>query len=302
MKWMLTLCLTTLLFANEPMQKANAMRLIVNEAEQIIIPQALKEVLKQVNLEPKDDKIETLIEGVHRTWLRKPGQERWHLPYMSIEDRPALMQNFQKLGMIDEIRPTQNQYDYALVLGCAIPCIKQRLAHLARLWNEGVRFRQIVFLTSDRPLDADYETQESLLDDIPSSLPMSPLCESEALPTTEAEAMMFYYRHALLPPEFKALALQVVVAKTSDVISSVKLRPNRGDTALAWFKYKPKPGHVLAISSQPHVGYEFAVLRHVLPPSFALDVVGNKTTVENNPAIFLDTLARWMFVEVCEFD
>jgi len=286
---------------SEHLQRADAMHLIVNEAQQIVIPEPLGEVFKHVGLKPKDSQIQTIISSVQKTWLRKPGLERWHLPFMTIDNKPALMENFRKLGMVDEIRPTRKNYDYALVLGCAVPRMKLRLAYLVRLWNEGIRFKQIVFLTADRPLDPNYEDKESLLYDVPEALPLAPISDHEALPKTEAEAMAFYYRMSVLPPELKSLPLQIVVAQTRELLSNAKVRPNRGDTVLSWFKYKPRPGTVLAVSNQPHVGYEFSVLRHVLPPSFSLDVVGEKS-IQDNPAIFLDTIARWMFVEVCEFD
>lgn len=305
MRWAFVFTAPAMLLAadlSSPLQKADAMHLIVNQAQEIVIPKPLQDILKQVGLKPKDGQIESLIASVQKTWLRKPSQERWQLPFMTIENGPALTENFRKLGMIDEIRPTKKIYDYALVLGCAVPRLKRRLSHLISLWNEGIRFKQIVFLTADRPLDSSYESRESLLCNTPENLPLAPLSDGEELPKTEAEAMAFYYRMGLLPPELKALPLQIVVAKTCEITSSAKMRPNRGDTVLSWFKYKPRPGSVLAISNQPHVGYEFSILRHVLPPSFSLDVVGERTIIEDNPAIFLDTIARWMFVEVCEFD
>lgn len=281
--------------------RANAMRLIVDSAQNIVIPDALNNIFKELGIE-RSEKIPPLIAAVQSKWLRKSGQERWQMPVITIEHQTELSSNFRELGLIDEIYPLSKQYNYALVLGCSVPKVKLRLAHLVKLWNEGIRFKQIVFLTADRALDPSYEGKEAILYDMPEALPLNASATTKHLPKTESEAMAFYYQNCSLPAGLKALPLQVVTAQTNKNALGIKHRPNTGDTVVSWFKYKPRPGKVLAISSQPYVGYQFSILRHILPPSFDLEVVGEKVSSKVNPAIFLDTIARWMFVEICEYD
>lgn len=302
MRYLFALAAAFSLYAESlPQQTADNMHLVVTPTQKIELPPALSRILERFHIK-NDGKIQSIIPEVQNKWVRPSGQERWHLPYLSVAHEEELYKDFRELGLMDEILPTKKHYDYAVVLGAAVPRIKLRLAHLVRLWNQGVRFKQIVFLTADRPLDPEFEEGKPLLYDMPPELPLSPDACSATLPKTEAEALAFFYHNCSLPPKLKALPLQIVTAKTTAAATIGKHRPNTGDTVAAWFNYKPRPGSVLAISNQPFVGYQFSVMRHVLPPYFDLEVVGEKCGDDYNPAVLLDTIARWMFVEVCEFD
>lgn len=283
------------------LQKADQMHLVVDTADHIAIPKPLSDTFDQLGIK-HDGKIQGIVTAAQKKWLRKKGQERWNIPPIAIQDKARFIRNCRSLGLIDEISPTKKHYEYCVVLGAAVPGIKVRLAHLMKLWNNGVRFNQLIFLTSERTLDLAYEGQKTLLYSMPDQIVISPLAAEMSMPQTEAEAMAFYYQNSHLPQDLKSLPLKIITTKSREILPYTKRRATSGDTVLSWLESRPKPGAVLAISSQPFVGYQFAILRHVLPKSFALDVVGPETSRETNPGIFLDTIARWMFAETCEFD
>ena len=54
------------------------------------------------------------------------------------------------------------------------------------------------------------------------------------------------------------------------------------------------PGNILAISNQPYVGYQNAVLQNLLPNTFGIETVGKSASPNIKITTALDTLARWL--------
>ncbi len=50
-------------------------------------------------------------------------------------------------------KPFYKMYDKALILGATTSRMQTRLDYLKQLWEDGIRFNELVWLTSDRPLD-----------------------------------------------------------------------------------------------------------------------------------------------------
>ena len=73
-------------------------------------------------------------------------------------------------------------------------------------------------------------------------------------------------------------------------------RPDTAATVCDWRATDPKPGTVLAISTQPFVGYQHAVLKSLLPPEFVLETIGPETEIYPL-ALYLDNFAKWMLYE-----
>jgi len=237
-------------------------------------PPALQSLLNRFGIEATQSK-ESIVRETQRLWLRKSGQERWDLPTFESSDREGLLIDLRSLGYIDETPPLKKSYDYCLFLGAAIPSMEKRLEYLGDLWNRGVRFNQLVFLASDRPLSQKGD---------------------QTLPNenykNEMEALVFLFKNSSLPCELKNLPLKTVVA-TRDIG-----RANTADTVRAWLEINPTPGSALAISTQPHVKYQEAVLLSILPNTFSVETVGPGAPNSLNLAVALDACARTLYVKL----
>ena len=86
-------------------------------------------------------------------WLRKSGQERWEIAELSSNQRLLVFNWAKEQGLFDPWKPLCASYDKALIFGATTPRMKMRLDNLKQLWEEGIRFKEIVWLTGDRPLD-----------------------------------------------------------------------------------------------------------------------------------------------------
>ena len=74
-------------------------------------------------------------------------------------------------------------------------------------------------------------------------------------------------------------------------------RANTEDTLRHWLTTDPIPGTCLAVSSQPFVGYQHSVARTVLPVNFEIETVGDISAEDEPLAVYLDTVARWLYQE-----
>lgn len=235
---------------------------------------ALESLLSRFGIEANQP-LEGIVDDTQRLWLRKPGQERWDLPDFPPGDRVGLVRDLCNYGFIEEVRPAQTSYTYSIILGATIPSMQKRIEYLGTLWNRGVRFERLVFLASNRELCLKGDR----------TLP------NESF-KNEMEALLYLFKNSSLPKELKELPLDVVLAKR-DVG-----RPNTADTVRAWLEKSPSPGCALAISSQPHVQYQAAVLRGLLPKAIPIETVGPEASQELNIGVALDACARTLYAEL----
>lgn len=234
----------------------------------------LQRLLERFNIEATQSREEILSE-VQQLWLRKFGQERWELPAYSPDDHADIVDDLFAMGYIGEIGPQKKYYDYCLVLGATIPSMKKRLEYLGDLWWRGVRFTHLVFLASNRPISQKGDrmaANESFRD--------------------EMEALIFLYENSALPRELKEVPVKIALAKRN------MGRANTTDTLAAWLAENPSPGSALAISTQPHVKYQEAVLCGLLPEEFSVEVVGSRASEEMNLASALDAYARTLYTKL----
>ncbi len=245
--------------------------------------------------------LDAIVATTQATLLRKPGTERWQMEEKWEQKADVLRPLFIKLGCIDEIKPSQTTYDYALILGAILPTVRIRLAYTIALWNAGIRFKHLIFLSGARDLDPTLESEQELLNG-PKSFPAQKNWSlTQDLPTTEAEMMQMVYDQAALPDSLKKIPLTIINAPKH----ANGARPTTGDTANSWLEKNPQPGSVLAISNQPFVGYQHAVLLTLLPKSFVVETVGDHafdTTnldvlADTKMGVLLDNLARWLYQE-----
>jgi len=201
------------------------------------------------------------LETVQRLWIQQ-GKERWQFENKYEELREVVWPLFVEMGMVNEIKPARARYETVLVLGALLSTVESRVDYLI---DCGVAFDQLVFLTGERPLlDSEKKKLPGLL--------------------TESEMVKWVYEQSNLPKSIPALFI--------DVPMKGEIRPNTLDTIRAWLQTNPHPETCLAISSQPFVHYQEAVLNRWVP--FPVEVVGHALIGTRTVALMLDTLAREM--------
>ncbi|MGB1272558.1 MAG: hypothetical protein ACPG5T_10835 [Endozoicomonas sp.] len=223
-------------------------------------------------------------------WRRKPGQERWEVPDLNITrtTRQNAFQLLEKLGMVQEILPTRNQYQYALLLGATVPRMQRRLNELLKLWQQGIRFEQLVFLVGQRPLqpDIDLPTQFTLR-------AINNAADVNSLPATETEGAKMIYSATLLPNDLKRIPVLFVDTPRYWRENGWQ-RPNTRDTLKQWVSSKPIPGSTLVLSDQPHSHYQKEVVRQELPDGFSVDLAAHQADPDARLVLYLDALALWL--------
>jgi|SRR5579862_986557 len=241
-----------------------------------IDPTALSELTSALGI-PQDANI---VDETQKRWLRRPDQERWELAELSADQRQIVLHWATEQGFFSAWRPFYNTYDKALILGATTSRMQMRLDYLKKLWEEGVRFREVVWLTGDRPLD---NRVDGLLD----------RCSNES------QAARILWEEADLPDEMLHLSV-VFIAVPMKMQGGLLKRPDTKDTIVAWLAMAPEPCRAVFISDQPFCGYQFAVINACLPDAFQFDLVGSGVKASSHPsaaAITLDSIARWIYTE-----
>lgn len=241
-----------------------------------IDPAALNELAAALDIPSDAD----LIAETQKRWLRKPGQERWEIMELSPSQRSYVLDWAARQGLFEPWKPLHQSYDKALILGATTSRMQMRLDFLKKFWEEGVRFQEIVWLTGDRPLD---HRADGLTD----------RCKNES------EAARILWDETDLPTEMRSLSVSFIAVPMKQEGSSLK-RPNTEDTIAAWLQTAPNPCSALFVSDQPFCGYQFAVVKAILPEQYAFDLVGQGADPMSHPlaaAITLDSIARWIYQE-----
>ncbi len=217
-----------------------------------------------------------IIAETQKRWLRKAG-ERWEMAELSDEQKQTVLDWATEQGMFSSEKPCRSSYDKALILGATTSRMKKRLNYLKELWEEGVRFREIVWLTGDRPLDSRVDDFLDRIDN-------------------ESQAAHLLWEETDLPEEMRNLPVVFIAAPMKREGDTLK-RPNTEDTLIAWLEKKPGPHTALFISDQPFCGYQFAVIDTCLPDYISFDVAGKGTEGTPSAAVTLDSLARRIYQE-----
>jgi hypothetical protein len=245
--------------------------------------------------------LDDIVAHTQVSWLRKPGQERWDMQDMSVENLAGVNDQLRACGCIGEIKPALKQYDYVLVMGALASRMRTRIAYALQLWQSGVRFKKMIFLGGERPRNTDLETEDQILG---TNLNYNPLVKKQnwqfdgELPKTEFEIMQILFDQAELPADFSQNVELVWVNAPMKLNNQGQLvRPTTGDTVNAWLELKPELGTCLVVTNNPYVGYQDSVARTLLPANFKVETVGHKDADEFNLAVYLDNLARWLHQE-----
>ncbi|OGB97316.1 hypothetical protein A3F06_00005 [candidate division TM6 bacterium RIFCSPHIGHO2_12_FULL_36_22] len=226
-----------------------------------------------------DGSLEEIVKQTQKEWLRAPDKERQDMDELVLKNGKQVLSALKQLGFINQVDPKNTTYDYVLFMGATVPSMKDRLDYLLELWKKGIRFEHLIFLVGERPLTVKMDGYDAL--------------EHSA---TEFEAMRYMYNHADLPLGFKESIRSVVFIDAPMNLGNK--RPTTGDTIKYWLLTDPQPGNCLVISRNPHIKYQDAVVRELLPSGFAIETTGRMTLLNQNIAVILDAVARWLYQEL----
>ena len=236
-------------------------------------PEALRELASYLGIPPEAD----LVVETQKRWLRKPTQERWEMAELSEEERAFVLNWGITQHLFDDWKPNSDTFDQALILGATTGRMEMRLNYLKTLWEEGTRFREIVWLTGDRPLDPR-------IDDLTDRS------------SNESEAAHILWDESDLPEEMRNLPVLFVAVP----MFPEGRRPNTYDTLIAWLEEVERPCKALFISDQPFCGYQLAIVQSTLPETFDFDLVGKGIDPMLYPTaatVTLDSIARMLYQE-----
>ena len=183
----------------------------------------------------------------------------------------------RQMGLLDAKMPSLTHYDYGVCLGSFLDGVRMRLAMLVDLWQKGIHFDTLVFLTGERDLRSGVGQIESL-DQLcnPSKSPL-PFKKGWKLPegapyATEYDMVRLVWEQVELPDEMaKALTDKVIFV---NALRGDKPRVTTSDTYITWLKqHLPKPGTIVAPSHPLVWTHQDLVGKNVLGESFTLDTI-----------------------------
>ncbi len=261
--WLITCCLPFCAWGANVDRSA-----LLIQSDRSLSP-TLTELLSLLDV-PHDSTLNSVVEQTQKRWLQT-GKERWQLDELYAEQYPKCFALLRDLGCVDALNAKSNTYDYALLFGGFAKRVQQRIDHLILQWNRGVRFKEIVFLTGERYLDPDVEADLLHL-------------------KTETAMLCFLWVQTPMPADLKNVPITLIDAPRQN-----DRRPNTQDTLVCWLQTNPKAGSCLAVSTQPMLGYQDAVARTILPSCFELETIGTAADEKMLFALYLDSLARWLY-------
>jgi hypothetical protein len=226
--------------------------------------------------------------------MAKKAQEAWplippHLNYETMNDKMDTVKPLvKKLGFIDPIDFTsQKDYTYALVFSGHIDATCARIKYLVDLWKRGIRFENIIVLTSQRDL-------HPIKWDSLSAFSLKKGDKEVENRTTEYDLLKILYDHLDLPQEFKKIPVSFVSIPKKDFDFTY-----HEDQVKAWLVTNPKPGACLVVTNQPYVPALNNMLHNLLPRDFdIIDVVGYSVgTKHDSVSMWLGALSWWLYEE-----
>ena len=242
---------------------------------------------------PHKKEFDSIVDATQR-WRRKPDQERWEVADLKLsnEQKKKVMGYLEALGLINQLKPDRTHFDYALVLGGTAPRMKGRFQHLIKLWNEGVRFNQIIFLSGQRPTLDDIDQTEMLVADVIGS-DASEDKKRKARPVTEKEAAEMVYMSTEMPEAMRNIKVDFFSTDRFWLVDRWQ-RGNTRDSIKNWAASHPKPGSALIVSNQPHLLYQQEVIRQELPKGFTTEATAQQSNTDGQLIMYLDALALWL--------
>lgn len=271
--------------------------MLVDEHGNVINP--VLDLLKILNVQ-HDGTLNDIVTKTQKLWIRSVGSELWDVKDKYHGQADMIIPLLKKIGCLDAVYPQQKEYDYLLFLGASLWTLRLRLASVIQWWKNGVRFKKIVFLTGQRFLDPALEPKDALLNIEGKILPNRANWKApEFLPIMETDMMKMVYDQVEVPTDMRdKVEIEIIDSPQRTLPNGKKGRPITDDTITSWLATNPSPGNCLAVSNQPHLWRQHAVLRTLIPKEFSIESAGGGVSgAEINISSFLDTIARWLYQE-----
>jgi hypothetical protein len=204
---------------------------------------------------------------------RSSKQERWELKDNSAWNKAQILEDFEELDLVKAIRPQKDNYETAVLLGAIGPRMQTRIDYLIDLWDEGIRFKRIVFLTGNRDIGTI---------DMPSKPGHS---------KNETDLFKLLWRRAEKPKAFEKIPTLWIDAPKIKQPDGSLTRPTTLSTLNAWAQQENlEHQDILAISNQPFVQYQQCVLANHLPKNTRIETVGATADNDTPISVYLDAL------------
>ncbi|WP_010298034.1 hypothetical protein [Candidatus Odyssella thessalonicensis] len=267
---------------------------------------ALREIFKIIQLPAAGD-IFTFSTLAQQHLLRPAGLWRWEVGASPYEDKASqLMPLLEKMGLRGPQQPIQQKYQTIFIHGTIFFNLRPRLKFLDALWEQGLRADDIILVAGQRPLNPEVETGTALFDQAHCPYPFAPGWQPPAhMPANQTEVGRLVWDQIILNRYLREQKLTVLtVPDPLDASTGQKRHANTGDTIWHWLKSSTSVRSCLAISNNPFIGYQDAVLREVMAeqkimvPSPACETAGAAANADVGLSIYLDSLARWLYSEV----
>lgn len=252
----------------------------------------------------------TCLKETQTQWVAvvqgRNGKERRDLVDLPQFDsiKPRVIQIIEEFGLLNNQPPLQKHYDYAVCLGAFMETARSRLAYLIQAWKNGVRFDELIFLGSHRPLrngPGQIEEFRRLCDPTQSTTPFRsdwcPPQESEIVYKTEHDMHLLIWEQADIPDDMRQhLKGRVVFVNTPDPDSGI--RASTYDTYRFWIENNsPSPGSILAASSPGIWCYQHLSGLNAVGERYQLETFAPRfeNKEELTVIVILDTMAKCIY-------
>jgi hypothetical protein len=246
-----------------------------------------------------DGSLATIITATQKEqpegFLRPKDKERWQVTSYLTAKEDKIRAQCLTLSMIKEIKPLDYNYEYLLLFGGTLEGVRTRVAFLSKLWHRGVRFKKIIVLTGQRLLDPVIESPQELTNAHNLILSIKPNWQLKNSPTTETDMIRMVFEQSIVPAAWQSMPIEFIDTPMQKR-DGWFVRPNTTDTIQHWLTTHPIPGSLLAISEQPSIGYQDALLQRFLPASFTIETVGSAASKSRTkPEILIGTVGWWLY-------
>ncbi len=238
--------------------------------------------------------LESIVQATQKHFL-VTGKEGWQMTENPAYDSEVLTPLLTKLGFFESVLPEKKFYEGVIFPGGNVWSVRQRLAYLVKLWQQGCRFKNITVMTGEHPLDQGRYSAEDLFNYQHPDLPLKKEWQAwSSFPTNEAEMICMVFEQVQLPKELCDIPL-VTIVSTMDPITGK--RPTTYNNVMDFLAHQPVPGTYLVISNQPYLGYQDSVFLSYLPANITIETVGDQSLCTHTMTQYIDRLARWIYQE-----
>ncbi len=223
-----------------------------------------------------------LVKKTQKAWLSQRGKEYWELDPIHEDKREQLLPLFKNMWLVDEWINQKFTYDYILFQGAWVGYgLEERMETLKKLLGIPIHAQEIAILLGRNLLTV---VEKKLLTER----------GWKDIPATKAALYLHFFKEHGLPVDGMVLVDASPAQQKDgnwDCLATA-------DAVKKWLTRRPspQPGTLLMISHQPFCNFEHLALESLLPKGFIIRTVGKATAGDTRVAVYLDTIARTLYV------